>query len=70
MELYGNLVCFSSQYVENLFDSSFDDEYESEGIGPGYISYKINTCAKPGNRDLSAYAGCSSFTSQFVYTHV
>jgi len=35
---------------------SYDDEYETEGLPIGYIAYKINTCAKPGNRDLSAYA--------------
>merc|ERR1719431_695634 len=34
---------------------SFDDEYQGE-LPPGYVSYKISTAAKPGTRDLSAYA--------------
>ena len=40
-----------------MFIRSFNDEYESKGLKPGYISYKINTCSAPGSRDLNAYAG-------------
>ena len=44
-----------------IIGRSYDDEYETEGLPIGYIAYKINTCAKPGNRDLSAYAGIFIF---------
>ena len=53
---YDNLSKFRKVSLKHL-SRSFDDEYESRGLKQGYISYKINTCATPGKRDLSAYAG-------------
>merc|ERR1712110_1164102 len=34
----------------------FEEEYVSAEVPIGYIAYKINTCAPPGRRDLSAYS--------------
>ena len=33
-----------------------EEEYIAGELPLGYIAYKINTCAPPGRRDLSAYS--------------
>ena len=44
----------------------FEEEYVGAEAPIGYIAYKINTCAPPGRRDLSAYS--SNVTSGLVWS--